>query len=75
MSKLGKNEIVKRIAIAKSHIVHMEVLREHLDADVSDAEKLATIRKFCEGTMCANVMNYDSFRNYYTWNYDGKVIE
>ena len=74
MVKLGKNEIVKRIAVSRAIIVEMEVLREHLAKDCSDSDKLALISRFAESVMAQNVMNIENNRNYYSWTYDG-VIE
>lgn len=73
MAKLGKNELLMRIAVAKARITDMTVLQQHLDSSATDAEKLATIRSFCEGTLSANIMNRDSFKNYYTYNYNGSI--
>lgn len=73
MTKLGKNELVKRIACQRAIIVEMEVLREHLAKDCSDSEKLALISRFAEAVMASSVMNIEQYRNTYTWEYGGSI--
>lgn len=73
MVKLGKNEIAKRIAVSKAILAEMEVLRQHLGADVSDLDKINTIHRFCEGVVCAHIMNIEDNKNYYSWTYSGSI--
>jgi hypothetical protein len=73
MVKPGKNEIAKRIAISRAILVEMEVLREHLSADVSDLDKVNTITRFCEAVVCTNIMNIEDNKNAYTWYHNGSI--
>lgn len=73
MTKLGKTELAKRIAVSTSESTNMTVLKEHLDRNCSDAEKLANIRNFCEVTLKFANENIETLNNYYTFHYNSVV--
>lgn len=73
MAKLGKTEILKRIAVSTAERDTMCVLKEHLDKECSDAEKLAGIREFCDIHLGFAKQHIEEMNNYYTFHYNSVV--